>query len=268
MHIVLLLTMSFCCSSSSDLLLLTDSLEKNAILELNVSGSEPPSFGRAIREELFLLAEGITFANHGSFGAVARPVLEVQRRLQDLQETSPDDWFRHISYPLWMETRKAVAEFVVTCANNVVIVDNATTAVNCVLKSLHFTKTDALLVTDHAYPAVDYTACAVSHATEARVVRHCIPFLIENVDQFGASFEATLDANTDIRIAIVEHISCQSAILLPLKRLIEICHSRNVPVMVDGAHAPGQVVIDLDYLDPDYYTGMWSLQMEPLYFLE
>ena len=227
------------------------------MLDIEVTDrDQPPPFGLSTRKELFLLDSETTFANHGSFGTVARKVLEVQHRLQDLQEKDPDKWFRVTAFPLYLDACKTVAEFFGTSADNVVLVDNATTAVNSVLKSLDFNKGDAILVTDHTYQPVDYTASTVTLATEARVVRHAIPFPINSVDQFITSFEAALSANTDIRLAIIDHISSQSALLFPVKQLTDICHSRNIQVLVDGAHAPGQVVIDLDYLAPDYYTGI------------
>ena len=231
------------------------------MLELDVDTECPPPFGLFARNQLFFLSEEITFANHGSFGTVARPVMELQRRLHDTTETCPEEWFRITSYPLWLESCQTVAEFVGTTAENVVLVDNATTAVNCVLKSLRFTKNDAILVSDHTYGAVEYTALAVSDITEAAVVTHVFPFPIESVEQFVGSFEAALRADPRIRIAIIDHICSVSALLLPVRRLIDICRSRNVLVLVDGAHAPGQVPIDLTYLDPDYYTGRIYLAM-------
>jgi isopenicillin-N epimerase len=224
------------------------------MLQLEVP-DQPPPFGQSVRKELFLLDKEKTFANHGSFGTVPRSVLQVQRRLGDLRENDPESWYRVTALPLYLDACKAAAEFVSSSTDNVVIVDNATTAVNSVLKSLEFNKNDAILVTDHTYQAVDNTVSAVTLTTEARIVRHLIPFPVDSVDQFIASFKATLSANTDIRLAVIDHITSQSAVLLPVKKLTEICHSRNIQVLVDGAHALGQLPLDLEYLDPDYYTG-------------
>ena len=224
-------------------------------LQLRCSKDAAPPFGQEVREKLFSLRKDLVFANHGSFGTVPRSVSEAQRRLQDEIELEPDKWFKETSEKVWDLAADAVARFVNAQPENIALVANATTAANCVIKSLSLSENDSILIADHTYPAVCHTVEALQESTRAKIISHIFPYPVESEDHFCATFLSTLESDASIRLAIIDHITSQSAMVLPIRKLIGMCHERNVDVLVDGAHAPGHVPLDLEALGADYYTG-------------
>ena len=127
------------------------------------------SFGANIREALFHLDPRGSFTNHGSYGTVPRPVKQVHSDLLDRVETHPDSWFRRQVRPFYLAGCEAAAAFIGASKDEVVLVDNATTAVNTVLRSVVRGPSDGVLVTSLSYTSCSIAAQAVCEATGAKL---------------------------------------------------------------------------------------------------
>ncbi|XP_033115167.1 putative L-cysteine desulfhydrase 1 [Anneissia japonica] len=213
-------------------------------------------FGKKCKKLDFMLTDSVTFCNHGGFGGAPRKVIETQRSYQLEQESDPEGWYRYRVEDLYSNATDKVAEFVGSDKENLVLVENVTTGVNTVLKSLQWLPGDKILITNQTFEAVKNTLTFMNKKNEEiEIVTMDIRFPIENKEQLVYQLEETLDANKDIKMVILDHIISVSAILMPIEDMIPVCHQRGVMVMVDGAHAPGQVQLQLDQIGADFYTG-------------
>ena len=219
-------------------------------------------FGKETRENYYLLSDTTSFTNHGSYGAVPRAVFEQQNKYREQMEYEPDAWFRWILDELLQKNRDRLAKFINCEPEDVVLAENVTEAINDVMWSLPLTKDDGVLVTSEGYNSINAIASEVCKARGATY--HEVPLLFPLDDNPrevltpGAMVKLYADYindHRDIKIAIVDHITSSSALLMPVKEIIEFCHSKGVEVLIDAAHAPGQLKMDMTELDPDYYTG-------------
>ncbi|HZM02146.1 MAG TPA: aminotransferase class V-fold PLP-dependent enzyme [Candidatus Saccharimonadales bacterium] len=203
--------------------------------------------------ELWPLDPKIVFLNHGSFGSCPRAVLEFQQRLRDRLERQPVQFLVRDLEPLLDEARGALAQFLGAKAENLVFVPSATSGVNTIVRSLAFAPGDELLVTDHEYNACRNVLEYVAEQTGAKVVVAPIAFPTESGDQIVG---AILDkVTTRTRLALIDHVTSPTALVLPVARIVAELAARGVDVLVDGAHAPGMAPVDLQALGAAYYTG-------------
>lgn len=212
----------------------------------------PPRFGRAIRSE-WLLEEGMAFLNHGSFGATPRRVLLAQQRWRTAMERQPLRFFLEEVPPALAAAMADLGSIVGAEPGHIALVDNATTACNAVLRSLDLRAGDEIVAVGHIYPAV---AAAIDHVCRrslARAVAVEIPFPPSGPDEVVERVALALGPAT--RMVVVDHVSSASALVLPVERIVLLCRDRGIPVLVDGAHAPGMLPLDLDALGADHYAG-------------
>jgi isopenicillin-N epimerase len=199
------------------------------------------------------LDPGTTFLNHGSFGACPTAVLEEQSRLRALLESDPVDFYLSRGPALWQESIKTLSDFVGADPAGMTFQTNASSGVNTVLRSLALRPGDEIIVSDHVYRAcrnaVDY-ACARSGAS---VVQVAIPFRPESAEQIVDLF---LKAVTDrSRLALIDTVTSPTALRMPFERLTRSLQDRGVDVLVDAAHGPGLLPLDLGALGAAYVTG-------------
>jgi len=202
---------------------------------------------------LWGLEEDMIFLNHGSYGATPLELLEEQRRWQTRLERQPCQFINEI---LPVELRLAaeqLAAFVGTTGDALAFVENTTGGVGAVLRSLSFQPGDVIVVTDHIYNAIRQTLlylCAQSGA-ELRVIELGLPVAKP------ASMAETLCAGIDgsERLVLLDHISSASAVIMPVEDVALHCRKLGVPLLIDGAHAPAMLALNLDALDPDYYVA-------------
>ncbi|XP_071097303.1 uncharacterized protein [Haliotis cracherodii] len=213
-------------------------------------------FGKTFQEREFTFKQGAVLLNHGSYGAVSRRLQEVQRWFLTEMNAQPDLWFRENVYKYWGESVGAAARFFNCDPKDIVFVTNATEGINAVLKSYDFKEGETILSTSLTYGAIALTCRDV--AAQNRVIKSEvieIGFPIESEEAVLRQYEEYLKAHPNTRMVVIDHITSPSAVLLPVKKLAKICHKYGALVMVDGAHAPGHVPVDLEDLCVDFYTG-------------
>lgn len=210
------------------------------------------TLGAAIRDQWLLDPSQLT-VNHGAYGATPKVVLEAQDRWRRKMEEQPSYFMRKILPDALRASAEKLGDFLGADGKDLVFVDNATVGCNAILRSLRLRAGDEILLLNYSYGAVRNTALYVAELAGAKVVEAEIPFPRPTPDAIVAAVEAKISPKT--RLAIVDHITSPNGLLLPLKRLIDTLHAHQVPVLVDGAHGPAHVAIDLTQLDADWYVG-------------
>ncbi|HJM56194.1 MAG: aminotransferase [Planctomycetes bacterium] len=195
----------------------------------------------------------VLFLNHGSFGACPRVVMEEQSRLRAELEREPVLFMARRLEGYLDEARESLASFVGVAASDLVFVPNATTGVNAVLRSLDFEAGDELLVTNHGYNACSNAARFVCERAGAAVTVAEIPFPLESEQQVLDAILAVVTPKT--RLALIDHITSPTGLVLPIGRIVRELRERGVETLVDGAHGPGMLKLDIDEIGAAYYTG-------------
>jgi isopenicillin-N epimerase len=203
--------------------------------------------------EAWDLDPGVRFLNHGSFGACPRAVLEAQSRLQAELEREPVQFMARRLPSYLDEARESLASFVGAAASDLVFVPNATTGVNAVLRSLTFEPGDELLVTNHGYNACSNAARFVCERAGAETKVAEIPFPLQSEQQVLDAILAAVTPKT--RLALIDHITSPTGLVLPIARIVRELRERGVETLVDGAHGPGMLELNLDEIGAAYYTG-------------
>jgi len=202
---------------------------------------------------LWGLDPAVAYLNHGSFGACPIAVLEAQAQLRREMEREPVD-FLAARLPTRLDrAREPLAAFLGAAPEDLVFVTNATAGVNAVLRSLEFAPGDELLLTDHTYGACRKTANYVAQRCRAQVRVARLPFPCRDEREI---IEAVLECVTPrTRLALMDHVTSPTALVLPIEKLVAALQARGIDTLVDGAHAPGMVPLQLAELGAAYYTG-------------
>ena len=208
--------------------------------------------GAALRHA-FLLEEGFATVNHGSYGATPHPVLAAQDDWRTRMERQPSRFFNTTILPALREAADALGAVIGARGQDIGFVGNATEGMNAVLRSLAFAPGDEIVALGHVYGAVRNTIRHVCSVSGARMVEVPVVFPRPDDAEVLAGLTAALRPRT--KLAVLDHITSSSALLLPIAAMIAACHARGVKVLVDGAHAPGQVRLDLTALNADWYVG-------------
>jgi isopenicillin-N epimerase len=213
------------------------------------------ALGRPARR-LWSLASGTVPLNHGSFGACPWFVQRAQQQVKESLENNPDRFFDDYIAPLSEETplRRVIdrlSQFVDAPAENLALVENATTGIDAVLRSMPISNTDRILITNHAYGAVKLAVEDRCQLSGAQLDIAEIP--VETSDEEILS-EISKGITDETRLVIVDHIASVSSLMFPIKEIVELCKNRGIRVLIDGAHAVGQVPLSLRKLDADWYV--------------
>jgi isopenicillin-N epimerase len=199
------------------------------------------------------LEPGLTFLNHGSFGATPRSVLGAQQAWRDELEAQPVRFMVERHEAELDAARAALAAFIGADADDLAFIPNATSGVNTVLRSLRFAPDDELLTIDHAYNAVRNAMDYVAARDGAHVTVVAVPFPLAHASDIINRVMAGVTPRT--RLAVLDHVTSATALVLPIRDLVAELSARGVETLVDGAHAPGMLDLDLGDLGAGYYTG-------------
>lgn len=204
-------------------------------------------------QQFWSLDCAIAFLNHGSYGACPLPVLEAQQRLRQQLERQPLRFFMREFEALLDAARNQLAAFVGAQPDELVFVPNATTGVNAVLRSLSFNPGDELLTTNQEYNACRNALDFIASRTEATVVVATVPFPIDSPNQVVEAVSEQVSPRT--RLALLDHVTSQTGLIFPIQQLVQELVGRGVDTLVDGAHAPGMLPLNLHEMGVTYYTG-------------
>jgi isopenicillin-N epimerase len=230
---------------------------------------EMTPFGRALLD-LWPLDPSITYLNHGTVGVVPRRVLAVQAAIRAEMERQPATFlFRDANHlegravserPRMRAAADELGGRMGARGDDLAWVDNATAGVNAVLRSLDWREGDEVLVTDHSYGAVTLAARGILRTFGAVVREVALPDPAIAPGPVAEAIVGALGPRT--RLAILDHVTSGSALVLPIAELAARCRARGVAVLVDGAHAPGALPLHLGTIGADWYTGnlhKWAL---------
>lgn len=216
----------------------------------------------------WVLEPGFLTVNHGSFGATPRSVLAEQARWRCRMEAQPSRFMAQELPGALRAAAAALARHLDADAEGLAFVGNATEGCNAVLRGLALAPGDEILLLDHGYGAVRKAAGFVAAAAGARVAELRLPFPRPEPAAVLDALAAAIGSRT--RLAVLDHITSPSALVLPVEAMVAFCRARGVPVLVDGAHAPGQVPLALGALGADWYAGnahKWLLAPKGCAFL-
>ncbi|MDP6562968.1 MAG: aminotransferase class V-fold PLP-dependent enzyme [Candidatus Thalassarchaeum sp.] len=203
--------------------------------------------------EHWTLDPDTVFLNHGSFGATPTAILDEQSRIRALMEQDPVHFFER-DYPgLWDGARRTLSEFVNADVDGMTFVSNATQGINTVLRSLPLQPGDEIIVPDHSYQACWNAVDFVTERSGAKTVVVEVPFRVEGPQEV---IDIIMAAVTDRTVlALIDTVTSPTGMRMPFEELIEQLQSRGVDVLLDAAHGPGIVPLDLSALAPAYCTG-------------
>ncbi len=202
-------------------------------------------------KELWTLDPEVNFLNHGSFGACPRAALEYQGELRARLERQPVQFFRDLE-GLLDQARFKLAAFVGADGDDLAFVPNATSGVNTVIRSLQLQSGDELLTTDHAYNACR-NALRWHEAIGVRAAAARVPWPLTGPHQV---IDAILSAvNPRTRLLLLDHVTSPTGVIFPVGEIVRLMNERGIDTLIDGAHAPGMLPLDLNKLGAAYYTG-------------
>lgn len=201
----------------------------------------------------FLLNPEITYLNFGSFGACPKPIFEAYQGFQLELEREPVQFMINRGQVLLKQSREALAEYVNCDADDLVYVTNPSYAVNIVAKNLKLGPGDEILTTNLEYGACDKTLNYYCSKSKARYVRQNIDLPIRSKSEVVDCFFRGLSPRT--KAVFISHITSTTGLILPVKEICRKAKEKGLMTIVDGAHVPGHIPLDLRDLDADIYTG-------------
>jgi isopenicillin-N epimerase len=219
-------------------------------------------------KDAFQLKTDLTFLNHGSFGACPKPVFE---NFQDFQREMEQDpvYFIQKKFAMHLaKAKEALATFINCNVNDFIFTPNPTVGVNTIMRSLNLQEGDEILATNHEYGAMDRTWNFYCKKSGAKYVRQPITLPIISKEQIIEEFWQGVSAKT--KIIFLNQISSTTALIFPVKEICEKARELGITTIIDGAHVPGHIELDIKALQPDYYTGTlhkWMLAPKGSSFL-
>lgn len=193
------------------------------------------------------------FLNHGSYGATPLTLLQKQREWQDRLERQPVAFINDEMPGALRDAAGVLAAFLGTKADSLAFLENTTTGIGAILRSFTFAPGDEIIITDHIYNAVRQTLIHICAQTGARLRIVALGMPVTSSGEISDRLRTAIGPGT--RMVCIDHVASASAVVMPVAEIAAHCRALGVPLLVDGAHAPGMLTLDLDTLDADYYVG-------------
>lgn len=211
-----------------------------------------PRYGAEARS-LWPLDPAVIYLNHGGFGVTPHEVLAVQAGWRERIERNPTRFFTVEMPPALREAAAVLAAYMGARGEDLALVENATGGCNAVLRSLNFSPGDEILVTNLGYPAINNAAAYAAQRAGACVVTVEIDLPVRSEKTLLDAIAGRLSRRT--RLTVFDHVASRSALVLPIAALTRLAHEAGAAVLVDGAHAPGMVALDLPGIGADWFVG-------------
>jgi isopenicillin-N epimerase len=224
--------------------------------------------GSELLKEQFLLKKDITYLNFGAFGACPKPIFEAYQNFQRELEEEPTLFINELGPEYLKKSRQSLGQYLNCSADDIVYVTSPSYAVNLIAKSLQITAGDEILTTNLEYGPCDKTWKYYCEQKGATYKKMQVQFPLESKEDFINQFVKEITGKT--KLIFISHITSSTGIRLPIEEICAIANQRNIFIYVDGAHAPGQLPIDLNSLGADIYTGAchkWMLTPKGSSFL-
>ena len=201
----------------------------------------------------FLLDPDIVFLNHGSFGACPKPIFDEYQEWQRKLETRPvkfqaEEVFTHLE-----NSRRALGEYINCDKDDLVYFPNPTHAVSNLIPSLNLSERDEVLTTDQEYGACDRACVYYAEKSGFKYIKSEIPLPIMSIEESCQRFWSKATPQT--KYVYLSHITSSTALILPIDKIVKEAKVRGIKTIIDGAHVPGHIPLDIKAMDPDYYTG-------------
>jgi isopenicillin-N epimerase len=201
----------------------------------------------------WLIDPGTAYLNHGGFGALPVPVAEAATALRHEIEANPTDMFMRRWQSEVDAVRSRVADLLRARTDDLVFVPNATAGSATALAAIDFAPGDEIVVTDHRYPAVRSQADALAERHGVVVRETHVPVDVQTADEIVDRVMAAVTDRT--KLVVVDHIASATGFYFPVAQLVAAAHGAGLPILVDAAHAPGQVEVELESLGADFWSG-------------
>lgn len=211
-----------------------------------------PAFGRGLRHH-WSFAPGTIYLNHGAFGAVPRVVAVAQQAWRDRAEAQPTQFHAEVLPEALREALARLGGFLGARPGGLAFVENATSGINAILRSLPWRAGDAIVLTDQVYPAVRNLVHWLAQRHGLRVLEACLPMPLD--DPRDAVRACLAAAGPGTRLAIVDHVVSGTGVVLPVREIAAALRARGVPVLVDAAHTAGMLDLDLDAIGAEWVVG-------------
>jgi len=195
----------------------------------------------------------MVFLNHGSFGACAKPIYENLLKWQQKLEEDPVKFFEDTIFNALKISRQALGDYLNCSPDDLVYFPNPTTAINAVARSLKLEPDDEVLSTNHIYGALDRSWKYICKEKNAQFVKANIPFPISSEDEFLECFFSAVTDHT--KVIFLSHMTSMTAMKFPVEEVVSFAKKNNILSIIDGAHVPGHIPLDIRKLDADMYTG-------------
>jgi isopenicillin-N epimerase len=202
---------------------------------------------------LFYFEEDMIYLNNGGYGATPRKVMQERFRLLEEIEADPSGYALSHQRPSWNKIAATIANRYALDPGGLAIVENTTNGMGAVLRAQKFEPGDEVLVTSLVYGAIDKAAAHLAALQGAKLVQASIPFSGVTPEKCIMAVRNAITPRT--RLAILDHVTSATALVMPIVEMTAACHAQGIPVLVDGAHVPGNIPLDIASINPDWYVG-------------
>ena len=201
----------------------------------------------------FLLDPNITYLNHGSYGACPSPVFDHYQKFQKKLEQQPVQFMTKYLWNYLKDSRDALGTFLNCDGDDLLLFTNPTTAINNVIENLNLNKGDEVLMTQHEYGALVRAWSRSSKKNNFSIVQQSVDVPVNLKKNFIKQFLAGVTVNT--KVVFISQITSQTGLIFPVKEICEYARKKGIITIVDGAHVPGHIDLNISNLECDFYTG-------------